>query len=259
MQWFELSWQVIAWIVAVTLLAGYIQGLLGVGYPMLATPLLALVIDLRTAMIVTVPPIIVLSVLLIARGAGGGQWRASIGRFWYMPLCMLVGALVGARIFFAVDSSWLLLALGGALLLYVSLDWLGRTEFHWLKPYVHPFAVLCAFAAGMSESSINVGGPFLLIWCLAMGLLPMTMIQVLNVCFLTGKLTQVAALTAGGVPLMAWVGALPLTLVALLPFAAGIRMREGADVATYRRWLRTFLSLMAALLILRFAREAWLG
>ena len=256
MEWFHLSWQVLLWIIAVTLLAGYVQGLLGVGYPMLATPLLALVIDLRTAMIVTVPAILVLSVILIARG---GQLRSSIGRFWYMPLCMIGGSLVGARIFFAVDPSWLLLALGLALLMYVSLDWLGRSEFTWLKPYVHPFAVLCAFAAGISESSINVGGPFLLVWCLAMGLAPMTMIQVLNLCFLTGKVTQVAALTAGGVPAMAWVTALPLALVALLPFVAGLRTRERADVATYRRWLRSFLSLMALLLMLRFAHMTWLA
>ena len=36
-------------------------------------------------------------------------------------------------------------------------------------------------------------------------------------------------------------------------------MREGADVATYRRWLRTFLALMALLLVGRFLRQAWLA
>ena len=112
MEWFELPWHALAWIVVVTMLAGYVQGLLGVGYPMLATPLLALVIDLRTAVIVTVPAILVLSVLLIFRG---GKLRAGVGPFWYMPLCMVAGSLLGARIFFAVDASWLLLALGAAL------------------------------------------------------------------------------------------------------------------------------------------------
>ncbi len=256
MEWFELPWHALAWIVVVTMLAGYVQGLLGVGYPMLATPLLALVIDLRTAVIVTVPAILVLSVLLIFRG---GKLRAGVGPFWYMPLCMVAGSLLGARIFFAVDASWLLLALGAALLMYVSLDWLGRTDYPHLKRWLHPLALLCAFAAGVSESSINVGGPFLLVWCLLMGLAPITMIQILNLCFLAGKLTQVAALTAGGVPFMAWIGALPLALVALLPFMLGIRQREGADVATYRRWLRLFLSLMALLLVLRFVRQTWLA
>jgi uncharacterized membrane protein len=92
-----------------------------------------------------------------------------------------------------------------------------------------------------------------------MGLAPMTMIQILNLCFLAGKITQVAALTAGGVAVFAWISALPLTLAALGPFLIGIRMREGADVATYRRWLRTFLALMALLLVLRFLRQAWLA
>jgi uncharacterized protein len=254
--WFELPWQVIAWIVLVSMLAGYVQGLLGVGYPMLATPLLALFIDLQTAMVVTVPPVIVLSIYLIFRG---GNLRASVGRFWYMPVCMIGGALVGAKIFFSVDASWLLLALGVALMMYVSLDWLGRAHYPQLARWMHPLAFVCAFAAGISESSINVGGPFLLIWCLLMGLAPMTMIQILNLCFLTGKLTQVAALTAGGVAVSAWLSALPLTLAALGPFALGIRMREGADVATYRRWLRTFLALMALLLVGRFLRQAWLA
>ena len=256
MQWFELSWQVIAWIIAVTLLAGYIQGLLGVGYPMLATPLLALVVDLRTAVIVTVPAVMVLAVILIVRGGG---LRASVARFWYLPLCMVAGSLLGAKIFFSVDASWLLLALGAALFFYVSLDWLGRTEIAVLKRHPHWFAVVCGLAAGVSESSINVGGPFLLVWCLLTGLAPVTMIQVLNLCFLTGKLTQVGALTAGGVPAQAWLTALPLAAVALPPFLAGVRMRETADIATYRRWLRTFLGLMALLLFARFATLAWLA
>ncbi len=254
-EWMHLSWQVIAWIILVTMLAGYIQGLLGVGYPMLATPLLSLMMDLRTAVIVTVPTIMFLSAYLIFRG---GNLRESVARFWYMPLCMVVGALIGARIFLSVDPSWLLLALGLALLLYVALDWLGRANFPGARRVLHPGAVLCATLAGITEAAINVGGPFLLIWCLVMGLAPVTLIQVLNLCFLTGKTTQLIALTAGGIPPIAWIAAAPLAIAALLPFRLGIRMREHADVVAYRRWLRAFLSLMALLMIVRFARQAWL-
>lgn len=253
LEWFESAWPVLAWIVAVTMLAGYVQGVLGVGYPMLATPLLALVVDLRTAVIVTVPPVMALSAFLVFRG---GNLRQSIGRFWYMPLCMMAGALLGARLFFVVDAAWLLLALGVALLLYVSLDWFGRTDFGRARRHPHLFAPVFGLLAGVSEAAINVGGPFLLIWCLAMGLVPMTMIQVLNFCFLSGKITQMAALTAGGVPPLAWLSALPLTVVAAGPFWLGMRMREGADVATYRRWLRGFLFLMALLMFARFAQQA---
>jgi hypothetical protein len=41
--------------------------------------------------VVTVPPVILLSIYLIFRG---GNLRASVGRFWYMPVCMIGGALV---------------------------------------------------------------------------------------------------------------------------------------------------------------------
>ena len=254
MEWLHLSWPIIAWIVLVTMLSGYVQGLLGVGYPMLATPLLSLVIDLRTAMIVTAPTILLLTIYLVMRG---GNLRLSVGRFWYMPVCMIAGGLIGARIFFALDPEWLLLALGAALLLYVSLDWLGRAKFAGGQRFMHPLAAVCATLAGLTEAAINVGAPFLLIWCLVMGLAPATMIQVLNMCFLTGKITQIGALTAGGIPAIAWVSAAPLALVAALPFLAGIRMRERADVTTYRRWLRAFLSLMALVMIARAFHHAW--
>ena len=254
MEWLQLEWPIVAWILLVTMLAGYVQGLLGVGYPMLATPLLSLTVDLRTAMIVTVPTILLLTIYLCLRG---GNLRTSVGRFWYMPLCMIAGGLIGARIFFALDPEWLLMALGAALLLYVSLDWLGRAKIVGAQRFLHPMAALCATLAGLTEAAINVGAPFLLIWCLVMGLAPVTMIQVLNMCFLTGKITQIGALTAGGIPAVAWVSAAPLALVAALPFWAGIRMREGADVATYRRWLRGFLSLMALVMIARAIHHAW--
>ena len=104
MEWLHLSWPIIAWILLVTMLAGYVQGLLGVGYPMLATPLLSLVIDLRTAVIVTAPTILILTSFLCLRG---GNLRVSVGRFWYMPICMIGGGLIGARIFFALDAEWL--------------------------------------------------------------------------------------------------------------------------------------------------------
>lgn len=255
MEWLQLSWPILAWIVLVTMLSGYVQGLLGVGYPMLATPLLSLLVDLRTAIIVTVPTILLLTIYLMLRG---GNLRQSVARFWYMPACMMVGGLIGARIFLTVDPEWLLLALGAALLLYVSLDWLGRARLTAGRRWLHPLAALSATLAGVTEASINIGAPFLLIWCLLMGLAPVTMIQVLNMCFLTGKLTQIGALTAGGIPAIAWLSAMPLALAAAVPFWFGIRMREGADVATYRRWLRDFLSLMALLMIIRSIHHAWL-
>lgn len=254
MEWLQLGWPIIAWILLVTMLAGYVQGLLGVGYPMLATPLLSLVVDLRTAMIVTAPTILILTIYLCVRG---GNLRASVGRFWYMPLCMIAGGLIGARIFFALDAEWLLMALGAALLLYVSLDWLGRARIAGAQRFMHPVAAVCATLAGLTEAAINVGAPFLLIWCLVMGLAPVTMIQVLNMCFLTGKITQIGALTAGGIPAVAWLSAAPLAIVAALPFWLGIRLREAADVATYRRWLRAFLSVMALVMIVRAIHHAW--
>ncbi|MBI3057679.1 MAG: sulfite exporter TauE/SafE family protein, partial [Betaproteobacteria bacterium] len=40
---------IVLWLVAAVLLAGFIQGALGFGFPFVATPMVAMVVDMRTA------------------------------------------------------------------------------------------------------------------------------------------------------------------------------------------------------------------
>ena len=48
----------LAWIAVVMVAAGFVQGALGLGFPTLATPLIALVSDIRTAVIMVLLPCI---------------------------------------------------------------------------------------------------------------------------------------------------------------------------------------------------------
>src|ERR1044071_4300263 len=100
----------IAAIVAVVIVAGLAHGTLGFGFPLISTPLVALLVDVRTAVLVTVIPNIVLNLISIVRG---GKWRESLGQHWPLALWVVIGTFFGTRLLLASRPEPLQLLLAG--------------------------------------------------------------------------------------------------------------------------------------------------
>src|SRR4029077_18109477 len=84
------------WIAVVMLVAGLIQGTLGFGFPFIATPLIALASDMRTAIVAVLLPTLAVIVVALAEG---GPPRPTLARFWMMPLYQAIGAAAGTWLF----------------------------------------------------------------------------------------------------------------------------------------------------------------
>ena len=63
----HLSWVIVGWAALVLAFAGMVQGALGLGFPMLATPMIAAVTDMRTAVILVLLPCVATTVTNIER------------------------------------------------------------------------------------------------------------------------------------------------------------------------------------------------
>src|SRR6185436_13830650 len=120
-----LTWPLVAAIVLVILFAGMMQGALGLGFPTVATPLIALATDIRTAVIIVLLPCI--ATVLVASIKGVPLSRV-LAQFWMMPLYMAIGAAIGTSIFIAYPGFPYTLLLAGMIAIYLSLGWLGRSE-----------------------------------------------------------------------------------------------------------------------------------
>ena len=245
----------VIWIALVLAFAGVVQGALGLGFPMVATPMIAVLTDMRTAVILVLLPCVAATVTNVVRS---GPLLPTLRRFWFMPLCMLAGAAVGARLFVAYPAFPYSLLLAGVIMLYLYLDHMGQAQWPIIARHPALFGVLFGLIAGLSEGTANIAAPPLLMYLFSLRVDRMAFVQVLNLCFSVGKPTQLVVLTIeGGVTLTQWVATLPFAAIATATTLVGIQSRERIDAATYRRWLLRLLFVIALVLVMQYSFGAY--
>jgi len=248
-----MSLEVLLYVLAVCLVSGFAHGALGFGFPLVATPLVALVVDMKSAIALLAP---VTLVLVIVTALHGGGVAALARRFWYMPVAIALGAVLGTRLLLAAPPEPFTLVLALVLIFYLNLDRIGRGSSERVARHYVAFGMAFAFLAGVFEAIANVAGPMLLVYFMLLGAAPSQIVQTLNLCFSVGKGAQVATLAlSGALGLSAWMTVAGLTAPALAGLAGGMRVRSRIDAQTYRAWLRKALWVMAILLIAQFSRS----
>jgi uncharacterized protein len=246
----ELSAWALVFVAVACLLSGFAHGAIGFGFPILATPLVALVIDIRTAIGVLAP---VTLVVVLVSALRGGSIVAIARRFWFLPVAIIAGSWLGTRLLLAAPPEPFILVLALVMIAYLNLDRIGRGTSPTAQRWMVPFGAGFGFLAGIFESIANVAGPILLIYFMLLGIAPGQIVQTLNFCFVLGKGTQVITwAAAGAMSPSAWVAVGALVVPSVLALFLGMRVRDRIDAATYRVWLRKALWLMALLLIGQF-------
>jgi len=236
---------------AVLFAAGLVHGALGLGFPLVATPLLALMTDVRSAIVITLLPTIAVNVISIVKG---GRWGESIGHFWPMAVYAAAGSIIGSSLLVALDPSPFRLLLAAAIVLYLNAESLGGRRLAVIAR--HPRLSMAAFGlvGGFLAGTVNVMAPLLIIFALEMGLAATAMVQVFNLCFLAGKLSQTGVFTHAGIMhLEAAATALPAVATAVMALLLGMALRSRIRSEQYRRILRKVLALLAAVLVVQFA------
>lgn len=245
------SLTVMLWVVMAVVLAGFIQGALGFGFPFVATPLMAMVVDMRTAVITILLPTLATTVVTLA---ASGPLGTVLARFWIMPVYAFAGALAGTWLFVAAPHAPYQLLLALVIIVYLNLDRIARGNWPLIRRHEQAFAPLAGAAAGFFEGTANVAAPPLIIYYLALGLAPAMLVQALQICFVIGKATQFSVLTVyGGVTAAQWLATLPLIAVAVAASYGGTRVRDRIDAETFRIWVKRALLVIALVLLAQYA------
>lgn len=243
------------WAVIVIAAAAWIHGVMGMGFPLISIALIAMVAELKTAVILTVLPNMAVNLYLIGKG---GHWRESLGQHWRVAIYMPVGAALGTKVLLAVPAEPLKLLLAVMILAYLNLSRLRELRWDWLKRAPRTSEAGVGLFAGFLAGTVGVSIPPLVIYFMALGLAPTAMVQIMNLCFVFGKATQAATLVgAGEITLRVVLVTLPLTVLCLVFLAWGARVRSRAHPQAYYGWLNKTLFAMALLLILQVIHTWW--
>jgi uncharacterized protein len=238
---------------AIITLAGLTHGTLGFGFPLISTPLVALLVDIKTAVLVTVLPNMAVNIVSILRG---GNWRASIGKYWPLALWVVLGTLLGSRLLLTVPHEPLQLLLAAIIVVFLLQDRLRQLDWSWVKRKPQLAAFFFGLTAGVLSGAVNVALPPLVIYLMTQELTPLAMTQTLNLCFIAGKTVQAIALGVSDAPSQQLLYAsLPLVPLAVVAVYAGMRLQSRISTETYNGLLRKALGAIAVVLILQVVWE----
>ena len=239
---------------AILVLGGGVHGLLGFGFPLLATPLMAMVVDVRSAILILLIPTMSINIASIFEG---GRGRLAVGRFWPLVVCVSAGSVIGTRLLIGTDPAPYKLLLAAVLLAYLVIQQRGL-RMPWIKNRPRAAMLVFGLAAGLLAGTVNAAVPALIVYALELGLPPLVTVQVFNFCFLVGKLSQAFTFGAAGLfTATVILNTIPAALLALAGLWAGARLRSRVDTDTYRGWLRRALFVIAILLVFQYAMGRW--
>jgi uncharacterized membrane protein YfcA len=233
---------------AAAIVAGFIKGAIGFGFPTIGTPLLALFVDVKIAVPLLVPPNLLLDGIQARRG---GHFAATTRRLTVLLLFGAVGMVIGTRLLIGLPSRVVTLVLGAFVLAFVVLN---ATRFrlrvpdhweHWLSP---PVGLLAGIVGGIT----NVPGTPLIIYFYALGMDKRTFVRSVALSFIVYKVTQLGALAWYGAFSAALVPAsLGLVLAGFLGFAIGLRVQDRLDQQAFNRAVLVFLAALGVWLTIR--------
>ena len=211
----NLGWALSLLVIMTFLLAGTVKGVIGLGLPTVAMGMLGLAIAPAQAAALLIIPSIVTNTWQLA---AGGQLRALIKRLWPMQLAIFIGTGLGI-LWLGIDGgSWVVRALGAALLLYALIG-LFLPTLHvppqhegWLGP-------VCGLITGVITSATGVFVIPAVPYLQALGLNRNQLVQALGLSFSVSTLALAAGLywrgNLGG-------GELNASVLALVPAMLGM-------------------------------------
>jgi uncharacterized protein len=144
-------------LLAVTFLAGFIQGLSGFGSVLLSLPLLILFLDVRTAIPLVALVALALTVLLLIQLREHLDWK----KVYPLLAGTLFGVPVGVFLLKHLDTNLIQLVLGAVLVGYALYGLASRLS---LKGIRTPWVYLYGFLAGCLGGALSASGPPVIIY-----------------------------------------------------------------------------------------------
>ena len=253
MEVITLSWATLLPVIPVMIFAGLVHGALGLGFPMVATPLIALFVDVRVAIVITLLPTAVVN---LASVAVNHNFQSVVSRYTPLALATMVGSLIGSAVLAITGADIFRLLLALLILVFLWTQYQSKLPSQWLQINRIVLLILVGLVAGFAGGTTNVMVAILLIYFLSAEVARAEMVTAMNLCFLIGKVSQISVfLVLGLISFTLLLKTVPLAAVALGSLLLGQRIGSKIPKQRYQRWLRYLLAVIAVILIVQFVSQ----
>ncbi|MFQ3208344.1 MAG: putative membrane protein YfcA [Glaciecola sp.] len=244
----DLSSEVLIAATFIFFFAALIHGSIGFGFPMVATPLLALVTDIQTAIILTLIPTLLVNLASIA---SEGNILYALRRHLSLALLAMGGSAIGTIILIFTNSHIFEALLSLVIITYLLSDRI-KINLSWIHLYPRLSKVVFGISAGILGGLTNVMAPILIIYSLESKHTRSETIQASNFCFMFGKIIQLVLFSIHGKFNLSELSISLVMLIAVsLALCLGINLKKKINVNVYKRVLRVFLSVLAMILLIK--------
>ena len=233
---------------AALLLAAFVKGTTGFGFPLIATPMVALLLDIRTAITILVIPNIMMDLGQIFRGGFPGD---ILRRFSSLLFLTVLGVFLGTKVLVILPIWVLNLSLAAMIFVFVTSSFL-RFDFRISPRMERLLSPVLGFLAGFLNGMTNAAGPPLAIYLYGLKLPKTEFVRSIATIFLITKLSQLVAVSTWNLFTFSTLSlSLQVTLFCLLGFYVGLKTQDRVNQQTFNRGLLVLLSLIGVLLVVR--------
>ncbi len=229
--------------------SGFIHGLLGFGFPMIATPLLSVFLSMKEAVLLTLFPTLVLNGQVARQG---GNFTAIWQEYKVLILSVIVGSFIGTNFLIKFDSEYYKLILAFVMLLYLNKEKLNLSlEKIIINNSIVTMAIF-GLISGIVSGLVNVMLPILVIYILESKMEKEKSIILMNFCFFSSKLTQIFIFgSTGNFSFDFLLYMIPVVIISLVGLFLGTKIRKKIDENLYTKILRILLLILSIYLIIQ--------
>lgn len=223
-----------------------VHGSIGFGFPMIATPLLAMVTDMKTAILYIAIPTLLINLISIY---SEGNFLQAVKRFYPLAIIGMIGSAIGTQILIYSSSELFKLLLAFSILLYLFIQKF-KIQMKWIKEKKTLSMIVFGLIAGIIGGLTNVMASILIIYSLESKHSKKEIIQSTNLCFLFGKITQIVLFTIHGSfnQELLTLSFSSLIIVVIAMFV-GLKIKDKIPKESYVKVVKVVLFLIACVLI----------
>ena len=235
------------------LLAAFVKGATGLGFPLIATPMVALLLDIRVAVTILILPNLLMDVTQVFRD---GFPYPILRRFKSMIGLTVVGVFLGTMVLVLLPLWSLNLCLGIMVIVFVGSNLL-KFEFTISPAAEKRLSPLMGLLSGFLNGMTNAAGPVLAIYFYSLKLEKRNFVKSVATIFMITKATQLIAVSTWNLFNKDTLTlSLQVVLFTLVGFFAGLKTQDRVNQKTFSRGLMVLLSVVGVILIARSLSQA---